>query len=171
MTKRALFSLFLVGMSLAFAAGWAGAAKQPLRIVDDELGYQISAPLFGVPSAPGNSSRFMVFGPPSDGFAPNVNLTLQPGQDLESYRKVSADGFKAAGVKLLAEDMVTVGKTQAVRWEYQGQVAGRELRFLALAVPTPARTLLVTCTATPKQYEGLKKQFRECLDSLELTDK
>jgi hypothetical protein len=105
--------------------------------------------------------------PPSDGFAPNVNVQIQPwAQDLDAYLEVSKKGFEQARFEVVktskpSESVLVV--------EYQETRQGG-LRFYARAALRNGTIYLATAAASPRQWEEVGSNLRECVDSLETLD-
>jgi hypothetical protein len=162
-------ALALAGAALAGAL--AAAPSAPSVYTDGLYGFSVQAPDF--PGAPegGSAIRAMFFAPAEDGFSDNVNVMAQgTGMTLPEFIEVSADQFKAHGLKVNSESKKKVSGRDAVVWDYEGKQQGRDLRWLALAVADKKQVFLVTCTATKKSFEKRRKEFEACLDSFKLAE-
>lgn len=136
---------------------------------DASYGFTIRAPAF--PKAPKGTGAMVVtmMAPPENMFASNVNVMVQNvSMKREAYRDLSRGQFKAMGYNVHTERELEVSGRDAVLWDYEGKVGGRELRWLTLAVMDKERVCLVTCTGLKDGFEKYEKEFRACLDSFRL---
>lgn len=109
----------------------------------------------------------MLLLPASNGFAPNVNVQIQPfSGTIDAYMKVSHDEFKAMGISVLNEKRT--GK-DSVSFEYSGPMNGRTLHWYARAVRVPQKVYLVTATAAEEQWAASASDLKECVNSFTLT--
>jgi hypothetical protein len=160
--------LAFVVTPLAFVGGWFAAAEKNAVFEDQQYGFRIEGPQFGDGPV---QTRVAILGPVSQGFAPNVNVVLQPPMSRERFSEMSRRQFKEMELDVKSEQNKAVGGREAVLWEYSGPMQGRDLHFLALAVMGESQTYLTTCTATPKQFEKYEQAFRSCLDSFQILDR
>ena len=116
--------------------------------------------------APGMIAMFM--GDVTDGFAPNVTVMAQPLMSATEYRKSTLAQSEKMGFTISRDESGKLGEYDTLAWEYGGKQQGRDLQFVARAIFLPKRVLLVTCTATPKQLEGMRENFNAVLASIEL---
>jgi hypothetical protein len=104
--------------------------------------------------------------PISGGFAPNVNVQIQPFEGtISDYVSLSKQQFAQAKLKLLKEE--TRDKVTAFL-EYSGEMQGQALHWYAKAVSNAGRVYLVTATATEDQWNSVAAKLKACVDSLEL---
>ncbi len=164
--SRIGIAIGLLGVSLSFAAGRLSSVAAKTTVLDEHVGYRLQAPDFQ--GRYSQQMRIVLYGPVSLGFAPNVNVTLQAASTRKAYIKLSRSGLEAAGLTIDSQSELTVSGRDAVMWKYHGQMQGRELAFLGLAVMGEDRVYLVTCTATPKQFQEQETAFENCLKSFEL---
>ena len=102
----------------------------------------------------------------SDGFAPNVNVQVQPYPDgLDAYRKLSLSQFEQCGLELIQERELAAN---TLLFEYAGEMQGMDLHFYARAVLREGRIYLATGTALKTQWEKAGPALRACVDSLEM---
>jgi hypothetical protein len=98
-----------------------------------------------------------------------VNVNIQPiVTTRQGYLELSLDQIRQAGFKVNSNRDVTVSGKDALRFDYEGKLGDRELRFLALAVIEKDRVILVTCTALKRSFEAIEPEFTACLDSFRL---
>jgi hypothetical protein len=137
------------------------AAASSARLQFKSAGYSIDA----LDAAPGNApyQSIMMFLPASEGFAPNVNVQMQPySGGIDAYIDLSKKQFVTSKFNLLKE--TRLGKN-AVVLEYAGLFQGRDLHWYAKAVATGKRLYMVTSTATNKQWAGAAPKLKACVDS------
>lgn len=150
MTKIAL-------LALALSAGVA-QADEPL--VFAEHGFSIR-PLKGKSAAATQQVLTMTM-PASEGFAPNVNVQVQPFDGtLDDYMKISREQFKAMGIKMVQEKR----EGKAIILEYTGTMKGMPLHWYARAVQAQGKIFLTTATAAESQWAGVAAQLKECVAS------
>lgn len=140
---------------------------------DTQYGYTVSAPEFARPASGATIKRMMVLAPPDEGgFAANMGVLIQEiSMTLDDYIKMSEKQFPAAGMKVRSKSKREVSGAPAVLFDYEGPMAGRNLRFLSLAVMLPSRVLLVTYTAPEESFGEFQAEFRRSLESFKLTRK
>lgn len=161
-----------IGLLLA-AAALALPARDPKPSVytDGTYGFSIQAPAF--PKAPASASvSLAIFSAPAeDGFGSNMNVVVQNvAVTLDEYREASLGQFKTAGMKVNSETRSKISGHDAVVWDYEGTLQGRELRWLAAVIGTKDRIFLVTCTALKKHFQKNEKEFRKSLESFKLAE-
>ena len=132
---------------------------------------QLKFPVSGFSIAPlegkgeGTYQALIMFLPPSDGFAPSVNVMAQPHEGtIEDYVALSKQGFKTMGWTVLS--IKTKGDTTV--FEYSGEMGKRELRFYAKAHLRAGKIYLVTGTALDSQWDDVSQTLKTCVDSFKL---
>ncbi len=161
----ALLVLLLAATSFSDARG----PESTTRYLDAANGYSIEPPAF--PKAPSGVScqTVMYFSPPEDGFAANVNVQIQgEAKSVEEFIAVSRTQFKNYGFTLLSEEKRTVSGREAVAFDFEGEMEGRPLRWMTLAVADAGRMIVATATAPKASFKRYEKALRACLASLEL---
>ena len=107
--------------------------------------------------------------PPSEGFASNVNVQIQPHEgSMEEYASLSRQQFKTMNLDLIKEKKL--GDTVLVM-ECSGTMQGRQLHFYAKAISTGKKVYLATAAATEKQWQSNSEKLVACVDSLALLEK
>lgn len=159
-----------LGMLGAFAAGYWTAAGKPTVYESPLNGFRIEAPEFE--PVPGGTTQVVLhmFGPASDGFAPNLNVMVQPAMTAQQLRDISSTQFVQIGLKVLREEPGKLQGRDTVLYEYAGQMQQRDMHFLALGVCHADRTYLVTCTSLESQFAKLKAAFEAAVKSFKLLD-
>lgn len=138
---------------------------------DTKFGYSVSAPEFAGPPPGSVATRVNVLAAPSeDGFAPNMGVMIQEVKiTRDEFIARSKEQFEAASMTLRSTSKRDVSGQPAVLFEYEGQVRGRSLRFLQMAVILRERVLLLTYTAPVSTFGGLEAEFRRSLETFKLT--
>jgi hypothetical protein len=155
----------LIASLLLTAGSLATLALAPAdRIVFTQAGFSIDV----LDSAPGTEpfQPVLMTMPASDGFAPNVNVQVQPYPDgLDAYRKLTLAQFEQFGLEVVQERELAAN---TLLFEYAGKMQGMDLHFYARAVQREGRIHLATGTALKTQWEKAGPALRACVDSLEL---
>lgn len=139
-------------------------AEEPPLLTFPMNGFSIRA-LEGV-SEDATSRVVMMMLPRTEGFAPNVTVTIQPYDDsISDYAALTQDQFKAKGVTMIGEPQID---ESAVAFEYMGSLQGRDLHWYARAEKQGGRVVLATATALESQWETVSDRLRSCVDSLTL---
>jgi hypothetical protein len=163
--KAAIAILLLAGTAWAFQKG-----VKRSTFVDTTYGYTIDTPKFpgAKPTTPG--TVLIVTGPADDGFAPNVNVTIQAtSTTAKAYRDLSVGQLEQLKLKIHSERQLKVSGLDAIELDYEGAIQGaRPLRFLSMAVIDKDRVILITCTSTPEGFAALESEFRASLKSFKL---
>ncbi len=135
---------------------------------DEAIGYALDTPKFpGLGETPGGTVVFTA--PPEAGFASNVNVVVQPMTTTrKAYRDLTDGGIKKLSMKINEDKDATVSERDAIRFDYEGKMNGKDLHFLSLAVIEKDRVILFTCTATAVAFPKVASEFRACLDSVRL---
>ena len=122
------------------------------------------APLEGTSDAGPYQGVIMML-PPSEGFAPNVNVQIQPYKGtLKEFTELSVKQFKDFGLTILKEDATAT----AITWEYTGPFQGHQLHWYAKAIQGRGRIYLVTATALESQWESVSGKLKDCVNSFKL---
>jgi hypothetical protein len=159
-----LWLLVCAASMMAAMPAWGSDFK------DTKFGYSVSPPDFASPPPGAVFARVNVFAPPEAGFSANMGVMIQEVRiTREQFIARSEEQFGAAGMTLRSSSKRDVSGQPAVLVDYDGQVNGRSLRFLQLAVILPERILLLTYTAPASTFAGFEKEFRRSLETFKLT--
>jgi hypothetical protein len=110
-------------------------------------------------------------GPPSDSFAPSVNVLVTQGHvSFDAIVKASVTGYEQAGFKIISQKPTKIGEHSAQLIEFTGNVNGKEVHDMALLAVSQDRFVVVTCTAAASQFEAVKDRYLACLESFKFTD-
>ena len=130
-----------------------------------QYGFTMEA-LDGPPSATAPTTALMTFLPVSDGFAPNINVNIQPySENITSYIAMSKDQFKKMNWVILAEKQN--GETECIL-EYTGLMKGKDLHFYARAIANSGKVYLVTAAAKESQWNTVSEILRRNVDGFKL---
>lgn len=134
------------------------------RIVFTQAGFSIDV-LDSVPGTEPFQPLTMMM-PASDGFAPNVNVQVQPYPDgLDAYRKLTLEQFQQLGLEVLQDREISA---TTLVFEYAGKMQGMDLHFYARALHRDGRIHLATGTSLVKQWEKAGPALKACVDSMDL---
>ena len=128
-----------------------------------KYGFTIEA-LDSLPSSTVSTAALMTMLPVSDGFAPNVNVNIQPySESIASYVVMSKDEIKKMDAVIIREK-----KNGQTEWicEYTGLMQGNDLHFYQRAILSRGKVYLVTATSTQSQWSSVSEALRKCVDSL-----
>ena len=104
--------------------------------------------------------------PPIDGFAPNVNVTIQMfDQGTDQYIELSRKQYQAMNLTVLREI-----KTEKGEWfiEYSGLFQKMALHWYSRAVFDGDKVYLITATSPEKEWETLSEKLRGVVHSFAL---
>jgi hypothetical protein len=104
--------------------------------------------------------------PPIEGFAPNVNVTIQTfDQGIDQYIELSRKQYQAMNLTVVREI-----KTEKGEWfiEYSGSFQNMSLHWYSRAVFDGGRVYLVTATSPEKAWEALSAKLRGVVNSFAL---
>lgn len=149
--------------SLMFATAAYTAAQSCTRHFESQGGFSICIPDGWVVKEQQGEAYKMLFGEPSDGFAPNVNVK-------EGISDLEINAFVAAGIEwMLANkekigvtsiqvqgqsDFVTDAGVRGVRVAFLSEYKGLWVRSIQYILPaSPTRKLVVTGTSLDKNKE------------------
>jgi len=158
---------FAISLTLFFSFGQCGVLNAS-SYYDDQYGFSLDAPMFKKVTA-GSAVPVMMYSPPVDGFSSNVNVAVsQVKTDIETYRQQLLNKFKTMGIKLNSEKFMRVSLKSAILFDYEGQMDGKNFRWLMLSVVDSNQIYEVTCTALRDQFEDYEQKFLSCLKSFRL---
>jgi hypothetical protein len=158
---------FLLCAALAVAVGPQAARAR--AYTDPHYGFSIDPPKVPIAGAGASATPAMFFAPAEEGFAANMGVVVQTqAMTAAQYGEITRGQLKDAGFKVYAEKALKVAGRDALLWDYEGAVQGRDLHWLALAVMDTERVYLVTCTATSAGFGKHQKAFQAALDSFTL---
>lgn len=150
----------LIGGALYAAAALIPATGANIDL--PQYGFTIEA-LDAAPSATTTTMALATFLPSSDGFAPNINVNIQPYPgSITSYITMSKGQFKQMNWTVVAEKQN--GESE---WtvEYTGPTQGNTLHFYARAVANKGKIYLVTATARETQWNSVSGVLRKAVDA------
>jgi hypothetical protein len=157
-----------IGGFLVVGLAWPAArtARRPSSYNDGTYGFAITPPRFPAAARGTNITPVILYAPPENGFASNVNVVIQnASMSRQAYRNLSVQQFQQLGYTVNSERNLTVSGRDAILFDYEGTLQGRDLRFLALAVLDTDRILLVTGTAPRESFKKYEPGFRAAIGS------
>ncbi len=129
-----------------------------------QYGFEIEA-LDGEPGG-ATTTAILMFLPVSEGFAPNINVNIQPYKGtIKEYAALSKGQFVEMKWKILSEEQKSEDEWRA---EYAATTKSGDLHFYARALKKGDRVYLVTATAKESQWAALQAKLRKHVDSLKL---
>ncbi len=157
--------LQIVAVVLAAVATLSARAEDDSsRLHFPEQGFSIEP--IDEPARLVSTNPLVVALPPVDGFAPNLNVQLQPfGGPMAQYVAVTRSQLAAAGLEWQAEP--TLAGSEAT-FEYAGVLEGRDLRWYARAIQDDGLVYLVTATVPRGGWEVLGDRMKRAVDSFRL---
>ena len=166
----------IVALAVVFTGtAWAYQQPNPKRssYVDEVYGFSLDAPRF--PGADGKKAGVAISlaGPPTNGFASNINVTIQPiATTLQAFTDLSLAQFKQLNLKVNSQKTYKISGKDALEFDYEGTLNvmnnTKKLRFLVVSVIEKDRVLILTCTALPEEFAKAEPEFRACLDSFKV---
>jgi len=147
----------IIGALLLSTAIFSHAATIDLP----EYGFSIDA--LDSQMGPAPSTALMMFLPASDGFAPNLNVNIQPFPgSMKDYIALSTKQFESMKWTVVSEKQIGDTEWQV---EYKGPMQGNDLHFYARAVQSKGRVYLVTGTAKETQWNTVGNILQAHVDS------
>jgi hypothetical protein len=157
------------GFSLSFPDAWQAATKEQL----DKVGELTKKSAGNVPTPVA-----LITAPPSDGFAPNINVIVTPGpivlneKSEDEIAKGIAAQFTAIGVKPpeMKTGHITVdGKsTLTIAYERTEPASGKQLRQWTIFIPGKKQLYVVTCTSLKTQWSNVFPSLDETVKSMKV---
>ncbi len=148
----------------------ASASAGRTAYADPIQGFRLDPPRF--PGADGTRAcvAISLTGPYANGFAPNVNVTIQPVQTtLAKFTELTLAQIESSRLRVNSHRTLKVAGHDALEVDYRGTLDvmnnTKELRFLVLSVIDDDRVVALTCTALPEDFEAAEAEFRACLAS------
>jgi photosystem II reaction center protein PsbP len=125
-------------------------------------GFQIDA-LDAAPDASSPTTAIQTFLPATEGFAPNINVQIQPYTGtIKDYVALSKSQFEEMKWKVIADQQPSDNEWNV---EYTGTLQGHDLHFYARAVSTNGKVYLITATANESQWATVSDTLRKHVES------
>ncbi len=158
---KATASVMALTLVLVLACnGLSGEEKPTGKYINHELGLAIN-----LPKSHGAETNHVVATlmlPPSNGFAPNINIIAQQYDGtIEDYLELSVAQFNQMKLQLVQAEVVE-GK---VLFEYSGSMNGSEKHWYAKGIRKNGSMYLATATALKEQWPDVGKSLMESIDS------
>lgn len=154
----------LLAGSLSLVSFLAGKAVANNTLVFDSMNFSIESLEAEADEAP--YQALSMFLPPSEGFAPNVNVLSQPFTgSMDEYIEISKKEFEELGLEVLKlerEDKDTVVMM------YAGVMGGLDLHCYVKGIATGDEVLLATGCSLDDQWSDVSDDLEACVDSFKL---
>ena len=158
---NALVVAALLSLAISSRSG-AAAIELPL------YGFQIDA-LDAAPDASSPTTVIQTFLPATDGFAPNINVQIQPYTGtIKDYATTSKSQFEQVKWKVVSDQQPNDSEWNV---EYTGSFNGSDLHFYARAVSANGKVYLITATAKESQWATMGDTLLKHIQSFRLTPK
>jgi hypothetical protein len=158
-TTRAIWVTTLVAMAICSPSG-AATIELPL------YGFQIDA-LDAAPDESSPTTVIQTFLPATDGFAPNINVQIQPYTGtMKDYATTSKGQFEQMKWKVISDQQPDDNEWNV---EYSGSFHDNDLHFYARAVSANGKVYLITATAKESQWTTMGDTLRKHIESFKLT--
>ena len=149
-------ALFALGLASLIHPAFAAPVELP------QYGFKIE-PLDAAAPSETTVTALATFLPPSDGFAPNINVQIQPyAGTIKDYAELSKGQFDQFKLRVLASEFKGDREWAA---EYEGPLQGTLLHVYARAISKDGKIYLVTATATPAQWAVVGARLKKHVDS------
>ncbi|MBD3348440.1 MAG: hypothetical protein GF400_04495 [Candidatus Eisenbacteria bacterium] len=159
-------SRWTIFLLIALTALAAAASQAGNRVFFPDNGFSIAV-LEGSPGAATCQPVAMQL-PPTGGFAPNVNVQVQPYTDtLQAYVDLSLNQFESMGLEIL-NDPAPRGDCSVM--EYAGSLQGHPMHWYATATKHEDHVYLVTACATEAQWSNVSDELKACVDSFRVEE-
>jgi len=145
----------------------AESPADPSTLSFPTYGFQIDALEGEVGETP--ATVLALYLPPRDGFAPNINVQIQPFKGtLDDYVKLTKGQFEHLDWELVSDD-----QPEDYLWifEYKGPIQGTQLHWYATATLHQDKVYLVTATAPQSAWEEVSPTLKKHVDSFRLIQK
>ena len=160
--KNATKTLVVAALFSLAISSRSGAAAIELPL----YGFQIDA-LDAAPDASSPTTVIQTFLPATDGFAPNINVQVQPYTGtIKDYATTSKSQFEQMKWKVVSDQQPNDSEWNV---EYTGSFNGSDLHFYARAVSANGKVYLITATAKESQWATLGDTLLKHVQSFKLT--
>ncbi len=150
-------TLLCVGFGIALAQ-----SKTPeSRLVFPTSGFSIAA--LDAPNAATTYQALVMTLPASAGFAPNVNVQVQPFPgDFASYMSLSEEQMSKIGWTIISKK----ADAHSATYEFKGLYQQRQLHWYSKAVAGKGKIYLVTATAAEEQWAEVSEALKASVESI-----
>jgi hypothetical protein len=158
-TTKAVIVAVLFSLAISSRSG-AATIDLPL------YGFQIDA-LDAAPDASSPTTIIQTFLPPTEDFAPNINVQIQPYTGtIKDYATTSRSQFEQMKWKVVSDHQPNDNEWNV---EYTGSFHGSDLHFYARAVSANGKVYLITATAKDSQWATVGDTLLKHVESFKLT--
>ena len=135
-------------------------AEEASLILFKEIGFQIQ-PLEAISDTTSSQPLIMML-PPSNGFAPNVNIMIQPYKaKIEQYKEITERQLQQAKFKSLTSKI----DNGVYVFEYLGKMSGGSVHVYSKAHQKDGHVYLITATDIESQWNDNKDKLLKAVDS------
>lgn len=128
-------------------------------------GFQIDA-LDAAPDASSPTTVIQTFLPATEGFAPNINVQIQPYTGtMKDYAALAKSQFEQMKWKVIADQQPSDNEWNV---EYTGTFQDRDLHFYARAVSNNGKVYEITATAKESQWTTVSDTLRKHVESFKI---
>ena len=153
---------YITLLTLACISTAGAAFASPLDF--PKYGFKIDA--LDTPPGPTPAQAIMMFLPAKDGFAPNVNVVIQPYPGtMKEYIALTKGQFVQMKWKIISEK--SLSETEWI-CEYSGDMQQAPLHWYARAALKAGKVYLTTGTAKGADWESSGPALKKCVDSFML---
>ena len=157
--------VFAIVLLVSVGSGFAGSGPEKLTF---PLHRFLIAPL-EAPAGQGNQAVMAMYLAPSQGFAANINVMVQPWPGtIKNYLAVSEKQFADMGLKVVNKSLPD---DHTAVFEYEGiikAVSPSTMHWYVRAISRSGKVYLATATATSAQWKTDGSKLKACVDSFEL---
>ena len=157
--------ILLILLVLIFCwSGFLYAQGSDNKLYFKQTGFSIS-PLEGKIGHVTSQPLIMML-PPTDGFAPNVNVQVQPyNGTISEYWELSKPQFEQMNWKVVYMKQTEPNK---MVFEYEGGYQGKKMHWYAVAVQVENVVYLATATALESQWRNVSAKLINCISSFNI---
>src|SRR5260370_36352830 len=153
-------------ISIALLSSCATLFQAKAATIDLLLyGFQIDA-LYAAADASAPATALEMFLTPTEGFAPNINVQIQPYTGtIKEYATLSKGQFDELKWKVISEKEIGDNEWSI---EYTGTMQPGDLHFYARTISKNRKVHLATPTAKESQWPTVSDTLRQHIDSFEV---
>lgn len=168
-TRQTLAAVIAVALAFTLGVFAADKVKPRSTYVNAEYGFTLQPPGFSLTPPGGNTIAASFSAPGKNNFATTVNVVVQGAKTTrDQYIADTMKSFEAMGMKVNSKKLLQVNGHDAVSFEYEGKLSGRDLRFNALAVIDRDRVILMTGAALQADFAEHSAAIQQSLDSFRM---
>jgi hypothetical protein len=154
---------------LAALFSWAISSRSEAATIELPLyGFQIDA-LDAAPDASSPTTVIQTFLPATDGFAPNINVQIQPYTGtIKDFAATSKGQFEQLKWNVVSDQQPNDNEWNV---EYTGSFRGSDLHFYERALSADGKVYLITATAKESQWATVGDTLLKHIQSFKVISK